>query len=163
MTERDDYSPTDANNADSVISSLPAIFATTTHFERPMQMISSRRRVIALIVGFWVGLTPSFAGLEHENWMDYLDASCSTTLSGKARRLMGERAFWASLSVAMDAWAREERLDPIAQNFCRPTFQQPSEREQLMKCLAHEQNKWDWYRRCKPIVVSLCRSAGGFC
>ena len=49
------------------------------------------------------------------------------------------------------------------QEYCYATYQGSNQSEQLMRCIASVKRDLDWYVRCKPTVVMLCRQAKGNC
>lgn len=104
----------------------------------------------------------SFAGIETKDWQTYLTKSCQVSLVGSAKKMFGELKFWAHVDVSMDAWAAN-MIESSPQNVCYATLQQPAQRTDLMKCLAYVDEQWEWFKRCKPIVVLSCRQAGGRC
>jgi hypothetical protein len=107
-------------------------------------------------------LGPSSYAVEQHDWQNYLSPSCSTTVTGAAKRILGERGFWAHVNVSMDSWSESMRLEgPEA--YCNIDYAAPSQTTKRLQCLASYKEKWDWYRRCKLVVVSACKAAGGFC
>ena len=104
----------------------------------------------------------SFASIDEEDWKNYLNKSCSPTLTGKAKKILGERGYWVHVNISMESWADSMRIEK-PQDYCYIRYQNTSEKTKLMQCLAYIKEQWDWYARCKPIVISACRNAGGFC
>lgn len=76
--------------------------------------------------------------------------------------MFGERSFWVHVNVSMESWAQSMRLDR-PEEYCYIDYREPSQRIKLMQCLAGYKEWWDWYTRCKPVVVNACRTAGGLC
>ena len=107
-------------------------------------------------------LTNAHAAVENQDWQNYLTKACSPSLSGGTKKFLGERNFWAHTNVSMDSWAQSMRLDK-PEDYCFIDYRDPSKRTQLMQCLAGYKELWDWYARCKPVVINACRTAGGFC
>jgi hypothetical protein len=114
----------------------------------------------SLLILFSLLSINAFASVEEGDWQNYLTKSCNTTITGSVKKALNERGFWAHVNVSMDAWAQGMRLDK-PEEYCYIRYQAPSERTRLMQCLAYTKEKWDWYQRCKPIVVNACRVAGG--
>ena len=107
-------------------------------------------------------LTFAHAAIDQFDWQSYIDTSCKPTLTGSAKRLLGETSFWAHVNVSMDWWAREMDSEK-PQEVCYSRYQAANQTEKLMQCLAYIQDKWAWYARCKPVAVQLCRQSGGSC
>jgi hypothetical protein len=115
-----------------------------------------------LTIFFMMSFFSANAAIEIDDWKSYLSQSCTTTITGGAKRMMGEKSFWVHVNVSMGSWADYMRIEKPEED-CLIENRGPSKSTKLMQCLAHQKQKWDWYARCKPIVVNACRSAGGFC
>ena len=102
------------------------------------------------------------ASINDDDWKNYITSSCKPTITGSIKRALGETGFWAHVNVSMDSWAEGMRIDK-PEDYCYIDYQRADQREKLMQCLAYQQEKWQWYTRCKPIVVDLCRKSGGRC
>jgi uncharacterized protein YfaQ (DUF2300 family) len=111
---------------------------------------------------FFIFSIPSYAAIEDQDWQRYLSKSCSPTITGGAKKLMGERSFWAHVDVSMDSWAQSMKIEK-PQDDCYIHYRDSSQSTKLLQCIAGYRELWDWYARCKPIVVNACRTAGGFC
>lgn len=98
----------------------------------------------------------------NKDWMDVIDESCNTTFKGKAKRLFGELEFWAHVNSGMEMWIEDMRSADYV-GYCRASHSPPDQREELMRCLASVKRDIDWFNRCKPTTVMLCRQAGGRC
>ena len=106
--------------------------------------------------------TSAHSAVEDQDWKNYLTKSCTPSLSGGTKKFFGERSFWAHTNVSMDSWAQSMR-NGKPEDYCFIDYRNPSQKTQLMQCLAGYKELWDWYTRCKPVVVNACRTAGGFC
>jgi len=108
-------------------------------------------------------IAPSFGNGrwgEHQQWMGLISDNCEPTLSGRVKRLWDERYFWVEVNVAMQMWA-ESMASANYQNYCIEMYAQEPERR--FRCVASVRSNFDWHRRCRPFVVSMCRQAGGRC
>jgi len=121
-----------------------------------------KMKKIYLLIGFLFLSGNINAAIEDDDWQNYLTKTCNTTISGSAKKLLGERSFWAHVNVSMDSWAESMRIER-PEDYCRIDYQHKKDQTKLLKCLAYQREKWDWYRRCKPVVISACKSAGGYC
>jgi hypothetical protein len=121
------------------------------------------KKLTISFVLFFMYSNNSFAGIENEVWEKYLNKSCETTISGKLQRsLKGERSFWVEVHVSMDQWAQNMRLDK-PEEYCAAGYTAPDQLEKRVKCYTGVKEYWDWYARCRPLVVHLCKKAGGYC
>jgi hypothetical protein len=93
------------------------------------------------------------------DWQKNIDTSCKATLTGRASNLFSKKGFWFDAAVSMDMWAQFMSIER-PEDDCRIANSSPKDRVALMQCLAYVQDKWDWYRRCKPIVDQLSRDEG---
>lgn len=105
---------------------------------------------------------PTEAAVEDQDWQSYLTKSCSATITGGFKKILGERSFWVHVNVSMDSWARSMRIEK-PEDYCYIDYRDAFQRTKLMQCLAGYRELWDWYARCKPTVVYACRTVGGFC
>lgn len=102
------------------------------------------------------------AAIKDQDWQSYLSKSCSTTITGGVQKMLGELSFWSHTNVSMSSWAQSMRIEK-PEDYCYIDYRDASQRTKLMQCLAGYKELWDWYARCKPIVVNACRTSGGFC
>jgi len=104
----------------------------------------------------------SHAAIEEQDWQNYLTKSCSLTIRGNAKKMMGELKFWAHVNVSMDSWARSMLIEK-PEDYCYINYRDSSQSTKLMQCIAGYKDWWDWYGRCRPVAVHACRLAGGYC
>ena len=113
-------------------------------------------------VFFALSSSPVFSEITNEDWKNYLKRSCEPTLTGKSKRFFDELSFWAHVNTSMDAWLEWFRSDKPVE-WCRIEFQGPKNHERMMQCYYSYKEQVEWMQRCKPLVVQLCRKAGGYC
>ncbi len=104
-------------------------------------------------------LTSNFALADSFAWQKNIDRSCSATISGRAGGVFSKYGFWFDTAVSMDTWAQDMAADP-PQEECRVRYLEHKDQARYMRCIAHIQDKWDWYRRCRPIVNMLSQQEG---
>jgi uncharacterized protein YbbK (DUF523 family) len=104
----------------------------------------------------------AFSGIENSDWQNYLTRSCNVTTTGGLKKFTGELNFWATVDVSMDSWA-SMMTSNSPENLCGIYFPRANQQVERMQCLATYTEQWEWYRRCKPVVVMSCRKAGGRC
>lgn len=121
-------------------------------------MPSKLAGIVLVLVSLYSGQVKADIGAK--DWMNYLTHSCEPTLSGKTKRLFGELDFWVHVSISMDNWIEFMRIEKPQEN-CAISNQTNNER--YLQCASGYRDKLQWFARCKPVVVHMCRKAGGYC
>lgn len=94
-----------------------------------------------------------------DEWKSYIDKTCETTITGKARKIINNKKFWIAVVASMDTWAESMSMD----NGEKSCYGSEDSASDILKCRAFYKEQWDWYSRCRPVAVSECLDAGGFC
>lgn len=100
-------------------------------------------------------LRPALA-IDYFDWQSSINNSCQSTISGRALGLFSKYGFWFDTAVSMDMWADLMRTDP-PQVVCKIDYESNRDQTRYMQCMAYIQDKWDWFKRCRPIVDQLSR------
>ena len=106
-----------------------------------------------------VTLQPAFA-TSYFDWQSNINNSCQATISGRAKGMFSKYGFWFDTGVSMDMWADTMRNDPPEVD-CKINYESNRDKASYMHCIAFIQDKWDWYKRCRPIVNQLSREESG--
>lgn len=122
----------------------------------------SRLREILLAFWFLTYCTHSNASIEDQDWQSFLNESCQVTIRGHAKKILGELKFWSHVVVSMDSWATNMSIEK-PENDCQIQILSTKDPIRFQQCMAFYKAKWQWFARCKPVAVSACRHAGGFC
>ena len=94
------------------------------------------------------------------DWQSNINASCQATVSGRAKGIFSKYGFWFDTAVSMSMWSDFMRNDP-PQEDCKISYASHRDQTRYMQCMAYIQDKWDWLRRCKPVVDQLSREESG--
>jgi len=88
------------------------------------------------------------------DWQSNIDESCQPTISGKVKSIFSAYDFWLKTSVSMGMWA-EFTNQERPQDDC--IYLNSTQKN---NCLIYVKSKWDWYRKCKPLVDANLRLTG---
>lgn len=112
-------------------------------------------RNLFITVILTITIKPAFA-IDYFDWQSNINNSCQATITGRAKGVFSKYGFWFDTGVSMEMWAELMRSDP-PQVDCQISYQSHQNKTRYMQCIAYIQDKWDWYRRCLPIVNQLSR------
>lgn len=73
-----------------------------------------------------------------------------------------KRIFWVYIDVSMHSWAEGKSID-APQDYCAINYQSDKKIDKYMQCMDYYKEMWEWFARCKPVVVQMCRQAVGYC
>ena len=103
-----------------------------------------------LLIASLLIATNSYANNYFE-WQSSIDSSCHATISGRAKAVFSRFGFWFDTAVSMDMWTDLMRSDP-PQSTCQINYAANKDTIKYAQCMAYIQDKWDWYKRCRPVV-----------